>query len=122
MPDFQIIIGDALTALQAMPEASVDCIVTSPPYWGLRDYGHAGQLGLEPTPEAFVASMVLVFRELRRVLAPRGTCWLNLGDSYAGKRQAPGQCDSRRRDNAGPRPAPRRIATGSTCAARWSCT
>jgi len=100
MPDFRIIIGDALKALQVMPEASVDCIVTSPPYWGLRDYGHAEQLGLEPTPEAFVASMVEVFRELRRVLKAQGTLWLNLGDSYAGARQAPGQRDSRRRDNA----------------------
>lgn len=62
---------------------SVDCIVTSPPYWGLRDYGVAGQLGLEDTPEEYVAKMVLVFNEARRVLKPDGTLWLNLGDSYA---------------------------------------
>jgi DNA modification methylase len=63
--------------------ASVQCVVTSPPYWGLRDYGIAGQLGLEPTPEAYVANMVAVFREVRRVLRDDGTLWLNLGDSYA---------------------------------------
>jgi DNA modification methylase len=58
--------------------------VTSPPYWGLRDYGHDGQIGLEATPEAYVARMVEVFREVRRVLREDGTCWVNLGDSYAG--------------------------------------
>ena len=62
--------------------ASVQCVVTSPPYWGLRDYGH-GQLGLESTPEEYVANMVEVFREVRRVLKDDGTVWLNLGDSYA---------------------------------------
>lgn len=82
MPDFQILIGDALAVLRTMPEASVDCVVTSPPYWGLRDYGHAGQLGLEDSPVAFVGSLLEVFREVRRVLKPAGTLWLNLGDSY----------------------------------------
>ena len=62
------------------------CCVTSPPYWGLRDYGVAGQLGLEKTPEEYVAKMVAVFREVRRVLAEDGTLWLNLGDSYAANR------------------------------------
>jgi len=65
-----------------MPDESVQCCVTSPPYWGLRDYGVDGQLGLESTPEEFVASMVEVFTEVRRVLRADGTCWLNLGDSY----------------------------------------
>ena len=83
MPDFQIIIGDALTTLQAMPSESVDCCITSPPYWGLRDYGHAGQMGLEPTPAEYVAAMGALFREVGRVLVPHGTLWLNLGDSYA---------------------------------------
>ena len=64
-------------------DCSVDCCVTSPPYYGLRDYGVAGQLGLEPTPEEYVAEMVTVFREVRRVLRDSGTLWLNLGDSYA---------------------------------------
>jgi DNA modification methylase len=67
-----------------MPDESVNCCVTSPPYFGLRDYGHAGQIGLEPTPDAFVAEMVAVFREVRRVLRKDGTLWLNLGDSYSG--------------------------------------
>jgi len=67
-------------------DASVDCVVTSPPYFGLRDYGAAGQLGLEPTPDAYVAAIVGVFREVWRVLTPTGTCWLNLGDSYAANR------------------------------------
>jgi site-specific DNA-methyltransferase (adenine-specific) len=89
MPDFQIINGDALQSLQAMPEASVDCCVTSPPYWGQRDYGHEGQVGLEPSPEAYVAGIVAVFREVRRVLKPEGTLWLNLGDSYATGTTAP---------------------------------
>lgn len=77
-------IGDCRQLLAAMPDASVHCVVTSPPYFGLRDYGVAGQIGLEPTPDAFVAEMVAVFREVRRVLRDDGTCWLNLGDSYAG--------------------------------------
>ncbi len=71
-----------------LADESVHCVVTSPPYWGLRDYGIGGQLGLEPTPEEYVANMVAVFREVRRVLRADGTCWLNLGDSYAG---SPGQ-------------------------------
>lgn len=62
---------------------SVQCVVTSPPYWGLRDYGIAGQLGLEKTPEEYVARMVAVFAEVKRVLRDDGTCWINLGDSYA---------------------------------------
>jgi DNA modification methylase len=74
--------ADVLEALRAMADESVNCIVTSPPYWGLRDYGVPGQLGLEPTPEAYVARMVEVFREARRVLRRDGTCWVNLGDSY----------------------------------------
>jgi DNA modification methylase len=75
--------GDALACLRELADASVDCVVTSPPYWGLRDYGVAGQLGLERTPPEFVAKVVEVFREVRRVLADHGTLWLNLGDSYA---------------------------------------
>lgn len=75
--------GDALAVLRTLESDSVDCAVTSPPYWGLRDYGHDGQLGLEPTPEAYTQNMVGVFREVRRVLKPTGTLWLNLGDSYA---------------------------------------
>lgn len=75
--------GDWLDVLREMPDESVNCVVTSPPYWGLRDYGVAGQLGLETTPEEYVARLVGGFREVRRVLRSDGTCWLNLGDSYA---------------------------------------
>lgn len=83
MPTHRIIQGDCIEGLRTLPDASVHCCVTSPPYWGLRDYGHDGQIGLEDTPEAYVARMVEVFREVRRVLREDGTCWVNLGDSYA---------------------------------------
>ena len=79
----QILVGDVRKRLRELPDSSVQCCVTSPPYWGLRDYGHDGQIGLEQTPEAYVAEMVDVFREVRRVLRDDGTLWLNLGDSYA---------------------------------------
>jgi DNA modification methylase len=69
--------------LLPLRDGCVQCVVTSPPYWGLRDYGDADQLGLEPTPEAYVASVLAVFAEVWRVLKPDGTLWLNLGDSYA---------------------------------------
>ena len=86
MTSQRIIQGDCIEAMRTLPDASVHCCVTSPPYWGLRDYGHDGQIGLEATPEAYVARMVEVFREVRRVLRDDGTCWLNLGDSYAAQR------------------------------------
>jgi DNA modification methylase len=79
----RILTGDCLTVLPTLPAGSVQTCVTSPPYWGLRDYGHEGQLGLERTPDEYVARMVAVFREVRRVLRDDGTLWLNLGDSYA---------------------------------------
>src|SRR6266566_3033875 len=82
-PDLTIYNGDVREVLCELPDESVQMCVTSPPYWGLRDYGTEGQIGLEPTPEAFVATMVEVFREVRRVLRKDGTLWLNLGDSYA---------------------------------------
>jgi DNA modification methylase len=82
MASHRIIQGDCIEGLRTLPDASVHCCVTSPPYWGLRDYGHDGQIGLESTPEAYVARMVEVFREVRRVLREDGTCWVNLGDSY----------------------------------------
>ena len=75
--------GDCLSILrEQFADESVQCCVTSPPYWGLRDYGVAGQLGLEPTPAEYVEKMVAVFREVRRVLRDDGTLWLNLGDNY----------------------------------------
>ena len=79
-----IITGDALTVLKRLPSESVNMCVTSPPYYGLRDYGVAGQIGLEQTPEQYLERLVEVFREVRRILRPDGTLWLNLGDSYAG--------------------------------------
>jgi len=74
--------GDSLEVLKTFPDEAVNCVVTSPPYWGLRDYGVDGQLGLEKTPEEYVEKMVTLFREIRRVLRKDGTLWLNLGDSY----------------------------------------
>jgi site-specific DNA-methyltransferase (adenine-specific) len=74
--------GDCLAVMRGMADGSVNCCVTSPPYFGLRDYGHEGQIGLEPTPDAYVARLVEVFREARRVMREDGTLWLNLGDSY----------------------------------------
>lgn len=76
-------VGDCRELLAQLPDACVQTCITSPPYWGLRDYGHKGQLGLEATPELYVAAMVEVFRDVRRVLRDDGTLWLNLGDSYA---------------------------------------
>lgn len=81
--NYQVLQGDSLSVLRDMDSESVNCCVTSPPYWGLRDYGVAGQIGLESTPDAFVSRLVEVFREVRRVLKTDGTCWVNLGDSYA---------------------------------------
>jgi len=80
----QILIGDCRDVLATLDAESVQCVVTSPPYFGLRDYGIDGQIGLESTPDAYVEEMVSVFREVRRVLRKDGTLWLNLGDSYAG--------------------------------------
>jgi DNA modification methylase len=76
-------VGDARAVLAGMPDESANCIVTSPPYWGKRDYGVAGQYGHEASPGEYVATMREVFREARRVLGDDGTCWLNLGDSYS---------------------------------------
>lgn len=79
----KIIEGDCLKSLREMPDKSVNCCITSPPYYGLRDYGNEGQIGLEETPEQFVEQLVQVFREVKRILKDDGTLWLNLGDSYA---------------------------------------
>ena len=97
--DWTIHQGDALTVLKIMPDKSVHCCVTSPPYWGLRDYGMPGQYGLEPTPEEYVAKMVEVFREVRRVLRDDGTLWLNLGDSYANDTKWGGQSGEKNRSS-----------------------
>ena len=87
----RIILGDCLASLKTFPDNSIDCCVTSPPYYALRDYGCDGQIGLEETPEAYIAKLTEVFSEVRRVLKPDGTLWLNIGDSYwgGGWRNAP---------------------------------
>jgi len=79
-----ILVGDAREKLRELPEQSVDCCVTSPPYWGLRDYGNIQQIGLEKNPNEFIFELVDVFREVKRVLKDDGTLWVNMGDSYAG--------------------------------------
>jgi len=88
MTNWQLLVGDVREKLAEIPDGSARTCVTSPPYWGLRDYGVAGQLGLEPTPDEFIASMVAVFREVRRVLTDDGTCWVNLGDTYLAQQGA----------------------------------
>ena len=79
----RLLVGDCRERLRELPDRSVQCVVTSPPYWGLRDYGEAGQLGLEATPGEYVGALVSVLREARRILRDDGVMWLNLGDSYA---------------------------------------
>ena len=95
----RILVGDALKGLQQLPDGGVRTCVTSPPYWGLRDYGNDGQLGLEATPQEFVENLCKIFDEVWRVLADDGTVWVNLGDSYA---SSSGMKQNRpQRDNSG---------------------
>jgi DNA modification methylase len=82
-PTFTVHCGDSLEVLKTLPDESIHCCVTSPPYYALRDYGVSGQIGLEETPETYIARLVGVFREVRRVLRDDGTLWVNIGDSYA---------------------------------------
>lgn len=100
-------IGDVRDVLPTLESESVQMCVTSPPYWGLRDYGVDGQLGFEQTPEEYVANMVAVFREVRRVLRDDGTCWLNMGDGYA-------QNEIRNRNGDGNIPRPCREGVAQT--------
>lgn len=83
MSDLQILTGDSLTILPTLEAESVQCCVTSPPYWGLRDYEHPAQIGAEASPETYVENLVAMFRKVRRVLRKDGTLWLNVGDGYA---------------------------------------
>lgn len=78
-----IIQGDALEVLKTLPDESIDCAITSPPYWALRDYGVEGQLGLEPTFQEYITKLCDMFDEVKRVLKKEGTCWVNIGDTYA---------------------------------------
>ena len=104
MSDYELLCGDCRELLPALPEGSVHCCITSPPYWNLRDYGVEGQLGQEPTPEAYVEALVAVFRAVHRVLRDDGTLWLNLGDCYASR----WPCPRRNRVGAGSLPDGRR--------------
>jgi len=90
----QILVGDCIDMMRTLPDQSVHTCVTSPPYFGLRDYGVDGQIGLEETPAEFIARLVAVFREVRRVLRADGTIWVNMGDSYAGSWGAEGRTTS----------------------------
>jgi len=99
---WEILIGDCRTAMRiCVPDQSVQMCVTSPPYFGLRDYGHKGQLGLEETPEKYIIAMVEVFREVKRVLKDDGVLWLNIGDSYASYRDGKATPDTTRGDSTG---------------------
>lgn len=106
--------GDALERLREMADETVQCCVTSPPYFGLRDYGEAGQLGLEATPDEYVAALVAVMGEVRRVLRADGTLWLNLGDTYAMRAQGASQTNGSHDGVVGraARPSPRRRMSG----------
>jgi site-specific DNA-methyltransferase (cytosine-N4-specific) len=81
--ELQILTGDCRKLLPSLPAESVQCCVTSPPYWGLRDYDHSAQIGAEPSPDKYIENLVNVFGEVRRVLRKNGTLWLNVGDGYA---------------------------------------
>ena len=83
----RIICGDSLEVLKTLESESVDCVITSPPYWGLRDYGVDGQLGLEPHFNEYIEKLVAIFDEVKRVLKKEGTCWVNLGDTYSGNKE-----------------------------------
>jgi len=117
----QILQGDCRDVLRTLADESVNCVVTSPPYFGLRDYGCEGQIGLEVTPDAFVTELVSVFREVRRVLRADGTCWLNLGDSYVSK--PPGNKVGIAKDGDGlyGRKLDLQVGHGEDRAAIWAC-
>jgi DNA modification methylase len=100
--------GDCLETLRRMPDGLVQTCVTSPPYFGLRDYGHPGQIGLEASPEEFVQRLVEVFREVRRVLRDDGTAWVNMGDSYSQGGNGGGAQDSKQQTNVGALLPPKR--------------
>jgi DNA modification methylase len=90
----KIIQGDSLEVLKSLPSESVNCVVTSPPYWALRDYGVAGQLGLEPTFYEYITKLCDIFDEVKRVLRKDGTCFVNIGDTYFGGNRNKGNTKS----------------------------
>lgn len=107
----KIYTGDCLTLLQHIPPDSIDCCVTSPPYFGLRDYGNEQQIGLEKTPDEYIKKLVEVFAKVKRVLKPEGTLWLNLGDSYSGS-GSPGSWTANKQTEAFSVKYPNRKVTG----------
>lgn len=109
VPTNTILTGDCLEIMKTLPDNSINCCITSPPYFGLRDYGMDGQIGLEPTPEDYVSRLVEVFREVKRVLRDDGTFWLNLGDSYVSSGvQTPQKNLNALADRMAPRKNPRK--------------
>jgi DNA modification methylase len=106
--DFNVHIGDALTVLKSIDDNSIHCCVTSPPYFGLRDYNHSNQIGQENTPEEYVERLVSIFHEVNRVLRPDGTFWLNIGDTYATGCGGSGTTSQMQRNNKGTNIAPRK--------------
>ena len=104
-----VICGDALSVLRTFPDECVDMCCSSPPYWGLRNYGVEGQLGLEKTPEEYVAKMVEIFREVKRVMKTEASLWLNLGDSYAASSKGSGGLSDKQDSNAGSRYEPKKF-------------
>lgn len=96
-----ILQGDALEKLKELPDESVDCVITSPPYWALRDYGVDGQLGLEPTFQQYITKLCDIFDEVKRVLKKEGTCWINIGDTYGGSGKGAGGVSSKSTLNGG---------------------
>lgn len=83
MKQLEVLVGDSLEILPKLTSESIQCCVTSPPYWGLRDYEHSAQIGAEPSPVDYVQNLVKIFKEVKRVLRDDGTLWLNIGDGYA---------------------------------------
>lgn len=92
--------GDSLEILKKFPDESIDCVITSPPYWALRDYGVSGQLGLEPTFQEYINKLCDIFDEVKRVLKKSGTCWVNIGDTY-GTSSGSGERNGLQRTNRG---------------------
>lgn len=114
-PTCRIIVDDVLRGLSQLPDESIHCVVTSPPYWNLRDYNNAGQIGLEKTPEEFIAKLVEVFREVKRVLRNDGTIWVNLGDCHSsqiGKRKVDDKVGWKQETNSGSWSRPSRSIQG----------
>lgn len=96
-----VIVGNALDELKHIEAESIDCCITSPPYYNLRDYGIDGQLGLEKTPEEYISKLTEIFREVRRILKSNGTLWLNIGDSYAGSGKGKKDTHTTNKENKG---------------------